>query len=102
MPSNFYYKSVADIDRANIHIRHESVKWGSDHGKLLEESLILTDAEQVFDFCRVLMDLQGYKLYLNTIAPSGVWLAVYLAAQKINQTQNLYGRPALVRTAAMC
>lgn len=100
VPSNFYYKSTEDIDKVNIFIRNERVKWASEHGKLLEESLILSESEQIFAFCRALLDLQSFKFYLNTITPSATFLGMYFAAQKINQTQNLYGRLFLVRVSS--
>lgn len=74
------------------------VKWNGEHGKLLEESLVLSDSEQVFAFCRALLNLQSYKLYFNSIMPTTIFLATYYAGQRINQHQNLYVRPFLVRT----
>lgn len=98
VPSNYYYKSAEDIDKVNIYIRNEKVKWNSEHGKMLEESLILSESEQIFAFCRSLMDLQSYKLYWKTITPSAVFLSIYFAGQKINQGENLYGRRFMVRS----
>lgn len=97
VPSNFYYKSTKDIDKANICIRNAPMtNWNSEHGKLLEQSLVLSESEQIFAFCQVLLDLQSLKLYMKSLTPSAIFLAIYFAAQKINQTQHLYGRFFLV------
>lgn len=101
VPSNFYYKSVENIDRANIHVRSSPVQWNTESGKLLEKSLILSEPEQQFAFCRALLNLQGYKLFVNTLVPSSAFFAIYIAGKQINQKQNLYGRLFLVRTTSL-
>lgn len=98
VPSNFYYKSTKDIDKDNICIRNNPMtNWNTEHGKMLEQSLLFSESEQIFAFCQALLDLQSMKIYLNSFTPSAIFLNIYFAAQKINQGQHLYGRLFLVR-----
>lgn len=93
IPTNYFYKTTNDVDTRNIFIRSEPVKWHTEYGKQLKQSLILTEDEQIFSFCRAILELKTFKVLINSLIPSFTLMAMYGIGNRINAKLNLYARP---------
>lgn len=102
VPSNYLYETPDDIDKENIRIGQNVVKWNSEDGALLEQAIILTNEEQLFAFCNAVYELNSNKLYYDNLTPSAILLALYAGGVLTNQKQNLYIRPAWVCSYNPC
>lgn len=97
IPINYLYNSTRDIDRFNIKLRTESIDWSSDHGKLLEKSIVLTEDEKMFGILRSILELQNYNHIHTTLVPSATVFGLYVSAQTLNNRYNLFKLPQVVR-----
>lgn len=96
IPNNYEYETVWDIEKQDIMVRWDSVKWTSEHGKLLETALVLKKDEQIFGICRAILELQTNKLLWNTLFPTFTWTGVCLMGATLNRKFNLLERPRSV------
>lgn len=72
-------------------IKNEPIEWDQ-----LQDSLILTESEQKFAFCRTLLELKAHKMYVNTgIAVSSV-VVTYTLGQYVNEKWKMFKRPYYV------
>lgn len=97
IPINYLYDSTRDIDRMNIKLRTESIDWSSDHGRLLERSIVLTEDEKMFGLLRSILELQNYNHIHTTLVPSATIFGLYVSAQTLNNKYNLFKLPQVVR-----
>lgn len=97
MPVNFNYTAAADINRSSIIIRGQPVDWNSQGGKLLEQSLVLSDDEQVFGIIREILQLQNNSVYLNSFYSASTVLSYYVATSTLNSKLRLFYRPLSLR-----
>lgn len=97
IPFNYEYNSADDIKRSEVRFRDKEVNWNAESGKLLEEALILTHDEQVFGFCKMILQLQTNYVLLNSIFPSVSFLMVYTVGNYLNSSLNLFVKPASIR-----
>lgn len=96
VPANYFYKTVDDIDKSKLFIRNTPIEWDQSIGQQLQDSLVLTEAEQTFAFCRSILELNSYRLYLNTIIGFGSVVATYTIGQYVNEKGKLFKRPFYV------
>lgn len=96
LPWNYSYDTVENIEKQDIRFRNEEIKWNTEQGKLLEESLILSEDEQIFGIFKSILQLQTHRVLLNSIYPSATFIFVYGVGNVINQRLNLYARPLSV------
>lgn len=94
VPINYFYRTADDIERGEIQIRQKEINWdNSEDGRMLQESLVLTEKEQIFSMARSILQLNTHKLLLTTIyAPFTIMLS-YAFGQYVNRSMNLYVRP---------
>jgi len=97
IPTNFSYTVAADIDKMNVIIRGKPVDWDSRGGKLLEESLVLSEDEQIFGIAREILQVRNNSIYLNSFFAGGTVLAYYAATSAINSKLRLFYRPVSLR-----
>ncbi|CRL02871.1 CLUMA_CG015765, isoform A [Clunio marinus] len=97
IPTNFSYTEPCEIDKANIMIRGKSIDWNSNGGKRLEQSLVLTEDEQIFALVREMIQLQDDKILLKSIYPTGAIALYYILSSGINTKFNLFIRPLSFR-----
>lgn len=97
IPENYTYTATADINRMDIIIRGQPVDWNSQGGKLLEQSLVLSDDEQIFGIAREILQLQTNSIYLNSFYSSGSVIAYYAATSSLNSKMRLFYRALSLR-----
>ncbi|XP_075156514.1 transmembrane protein 177 [Haematobia irritans] len=97
IPANYEYDSVSDIKRNEIRFRDQEIDWNSESGKYLEESLVLTEDEQIFGFCKALLQAKTQYVLLNSIYPSLSFLTVYSVGSYLNSSLGLLARPFSLR-----
>lgn len=96
LPTNYFCKTIQDVDTQDIVIDDKPINWNSVHGKQLLESLILTEDEQIFAFCRSIFVLQSAKVLVNSIIPPATMMTIYKVGQILNEKQTLYVKPIYV------
>ncbi|XP_037949768.1 transmembrane protein 177-like [Teleopsis dalmanni] len=97
IPVNYSYASPNDIKRSEIRFRDKEINWNSESGKLLEESIVLTEQEQIFSFCKSILQLQTHKILMNSIFPSITFIGMYAVGNYVNLRNNFYARPLALR-----
>lgn len=99
IPINYTFTSSSEIDRTNVLIRGNPVDWNSKGGKLLEESLILSEDEQIFGIAREILQLRNHNVLLNSIYACGSVVSFYITTSTINSKLKLFYRPLSMRIA---
>uniref|UniRef100_T1P9D3 Transmembrane protein 177 n=1 Tax=Musca domestica TaxID=7370 RepID=T1P9D3_MUSDO len=97
IPANFEYDSVSDIKRSEIRFRDQAIDWKSESGKYLEQALILTEEEQIFAFCKALLQAKSNYVLMNSLFPSLSFLTVYTVGSYLNSSLGLLARPFSLR-----
>lgn len=97
IPSNYFYESESDINKDSILVRNEKIDWNSKQGKLLEESLILTENEKIFAIMKAIIETDNFKIILDSVYPFMAILFVYTVANKVNHQLKLLSGPFAVR-----
>jgi len=97
VPANYLYDKISDIERGEIRARDKEINWSSEDGKMLQNSLVLSEIEQVFAITKSIMLLKTHKLLLTSLYPPLCLLSIYGTAHYLNQKMNLYARPLMVR-----
>lgn len=93
VPTNYCYDSTQQIEKGDIQLRQTNIKWGSEDGQMLQESLVLTEDEQIFGMARSMLQIKTHKLLLTSLyAPVSLFF-VYTLGSHLNQRGNLYVRP---------
>ena len=93
IPHNFTYDNPDHIERAEIMLKAESIKWGSNEGQMLENALVLTEDEQVFGIAREILMTNTYQPALNTVYPAVCTFFVYSVGKMFNARMGLLQRP---------
>lgn len=103
IPTNYLYDKISDIERADMRTKGgKEISWSSNDGQILQNSLILSEAEQVFGMARSILLIKSHKLLLESFyAPFSLY-TVYGIASYINQKQNLFARPLPVSGNDFC
>ncbi|XP_065348440.1 transmembrane protein 177 isoform X1 [Cloeon dipterum] len=99
VPSNFYFKSKADIEYNNITVQGEPIKQKStpeDKDQLLD-SLILSDKAKQFALGVQIYEANTAEIFNQSIAPSASIVAYYTLSTHFNQKFNGYARPVSYR-----
>lgn len=97
VPTNYEYDGTGDIKRSEILFRNEKIDWESESGKYLEESLILNEDEQVFGFCKALLQAKTHYVLMNSVFPSLSFITVYTVGSYLNSSLGLLARPFSLR-----
>ncbi|XP_073828751.1 transmembrane protein 177-like [Musca autumnalis] len=97
VPANFEYDSVNDIKRSEIRFRDQAIDWTSESGRFLEQALILTEEEQIFAFCKALLQAKTQYVLMNSLFPSLSFLTVYTVGSYLNSSLGLLARPFSLR-----
>lgn len=95
---NYSYDSDKDIERNDIKIRNEQIKWFSENGKVLQSSIVLTEDEQVFGIAKTILEAQSYRVLLNSIYPAATLTFIYAIGHFMNFRLDLFQRPLAVST----
>lgn len=96
VPFNYFYKSTDDIDKSKIQINGKPIDWDSNDGTLLESSLVLTVKEQLFVFCRSLLELDFFKHLYSTSIWAGAWIVARSMAEHNNKKYKMFRKPYYV------
>lgn len=96
IPSNYSYDNASQIERSEIMLKTESVRWGSNEGQILESALVLSEDEQVFGIAREILMTNSYQVGLNTIYPTICTFFMYSVGKYFNMKMGLLQRPASV------
>ncbi|XP_053963064.1 transmembrane protein 177 [Anastrepha ludens] len=97
VPVNYAFSEKQEINRQDIRFRDQSIQWNSDAGKLLQDALVLTEDEQLFGFCKSILQLQTHRVLLNSLFPSISFLSVYTIGHYLNMRMNLLAGPFSLR-----
>lgn len=97
IPINYSYTAKNEIDRSDIIIRGKPVDWGSRGGALFEESLVLTEDEQLFGIAREMVQLRHNDILLNSLFPTASIAMVYAISTAVNSKFRLFYRPLSLR-----
>lgn len=98
IPTNFLYKNTSEVDKYNLRIRNEAIKWNSKYGEQLEKSLVMTDDEKQFGLTRAILQLRNYNYIHDGFIPASLIIGFYSLGQEINRRYNLYRFPTAVST----
>lgn len=93
IPSNYSYDNAGQIERSDIKLQTEAVRWGSAEGQLLENALVLTEDEQVFGIAREILMTNTYQPALNTVYPTVTTFFMYSLGRYFNMKLALLHRP---------
>lgn len=93
IPSNYSYDSINQIERSEIMLKTESVRWGSPEGQQLEQALVLAEDEQVFGIAREILMTNTYQPALNTVYPTVCTFFMYSLGKYFNLRMALLQRP---------
>lgn len=93
---NYLYEKISDIERPDIRVRSKEVEWSSEHGKILQDSLVLTDTEQVFGIARSILMVKTHKVSIESFYPPICLMFIYGVGYYINEKMRLHGRPLAV------
>uniref|UniRef100_A0A1A9WQF2 Transmembrane protein 177 n=1 Tax=Glossina brevipalpis TaxID=37001 RepID=A0A1A9WQF2_9MUSC len=93
VPVNYDYDSIDSVKWNEITYKNKEINWDSENGKLLKQSIVLTEAEQTFGFCKALLQAQTNSVILNSIFPAITFLAMYTFGRYLNLSQGLLSRP---------
>lgn len=97
IPSNYSYDNSGQIERSEIKLQTEAVRWGSHEGQLLENALVLTEDEQVFGIAREILMTSTYQPALNVVYPTITTFLMYSLGKYFNVKLSLLHRPFSVR-----
>jgi len=97
IPINYVYNSSTDIEKGDIRVGQTPVKWNTSNGELLENSLVLTEDEQIFGISRSILELRSWKMGTELVFPVVTLLGMYSIAINVNQKFNLYAKHRAVR-----
>lgn len=97
IPINYTYAAASDIQKSDIIIRGNPVDWNSQGGKLLEESLVLAEDEQIFAIAREIIQLQNNNVYLKSFSGCGAFVMYYVITSNLNSKLRLFYRPLSFR-----
>lgn len=97
IPINYTYTDKDEIDKTNIIIRGKPVDWNSKGGKLFEESLVLTEDEQIFGITREMMQLRYNNVLLNSLYPTITLSMMYAMTTTLNSKMRLFYKPRSLR-----
>jgi len=97
IPMNYEFQRKEDVPHSEFLIDGEPIKWGSDAGKMFEESLILTEQEQIFGICKEILLTQTFKLPLDCFYPLMGIIVGYGMGHMFNNRLNLFQRPRSLR-----
>jgi hypothetical protein len=87
IPANFEYKSPSDIDRNALRVAQSiPVSWNTDEGRLLEQSLILSDNAQKFALAREISMVDTHHIYIYSAIHSMSLLLYYFLAMAANDS----------------
>ncbi|KAI5755436.1 hypothetical protein M8J77_016785 [Diaphorina citri] len=104
IPSNFNYKSEADIN-PNVKIESKLIDWNSEEGKILKESLVLSENAQKFAIAQEVYKCDLTSFYLHLSYPALAPGLAYIVADKVHEKMELHKRSLQLRTifyAGMC
>lgn len=93
IPSNYTYDNTNQIERSEILLKTESVRWGSAEGQKLESALVLSEDEQVFGIAREILMANTYQPAMNVAYPSVCTFFVYSLGKYFNLKLGLLHRP---------
>lgn len=93
IPVNYTYETVKDIERGDIRTRDKEVSWSSEDGQNLQESLVLSEKEQVFGMARSILLVKSHKLMITSVQGPACLMATYAIGHLLNQSGRFYTRP---------
>lgn len=93
IPSNYSYDNIAQIEKSDIKLKTEDIRWGSREGELLQKALVLTEDEQVFGIAREIIMTNNLQPALNTVYPTATTFFLYSLGKYFNQKLALINRP---------
>ena len=102
IPVNYSYSDSNEINKDDVRFRNNQIEWNSESGKLLQESIILTEDEQVFGLCKSVLQLQTHRVLMNSLFPSVSFLSMYTLGRYLNINLNLFARPMSVCVLLAC
>lgn len=97
IPSNYTYDNKDQIERSEIMLKTESIRWGSAEGQKLEHALVLAEDEQVFGIAREILMTNTYQPALNTVYPTICTFFMYSMGKYFNLKMQLLNRPLSMR-----
>lgn len=90
------YNNKNDINKREIRIRDQTVKWSSEHAAILEDAIVLSEDEQLFALARSVLESLNKPILLTSIYPSAIFVLMYTLGKLLNMRLNLYIRPFMV------
>lgn len=96
IPTNYLYDRISEIERSGIRYKDKEINWSSKDGESLQNSLVLSEIEQVFGIARAIMQIKTHKLLLTSLYSPICLVSMYGTAHYFNKRMNLYARPLMV------
>lgn len=101
IPVNYFYTTVDDIPKNQLLVNSNPIDWDQDSGQMLQHSLVLTDSEKLFAFCRSLFELKSYRVVVNTLIVPVVVIGTYTLGAFLNIKYKMFRRPFYVSVKAI-
>lgn len=93
IPSNYSYDNISQIERSDIKLKTDSIRWSSPDGERLEKALVLAEDEQVFGIAREILMTNSFQPALNTLYPTICTFFMYSLGKYFNVKLMLLQRP---------
>jgi hypothetical protein len=97
IPANFSYTNPNDIEKSELISRGNPIDWSSHAGKLLEESLVMKEDEQVFAIAREILYMKENNIILQSLYPAIGIFTYYSMTHNLNTKLKLLERPFPLR-----
>ncbi|KAL3283799.1 hypothetical protein HHI36_017970 [Cryptolaemus montrouzieri] len=99
IPGNFDFKREIDIDTSRIKLGGENLVWGTEAGKKLLKSFVISENAQYYAIAKEIKMRDTPKFLIDTITGISSALATYALANSLNKKFNFYVKPFLFRAA---
>uniref|UniRef100_A0A336KRZ3 CSON014677 protein n=1 Tax=Culicoides sonorensis TaxID=179676 RepID=A0A336KRZ3_CULSO len=97
IPDNFNYETANDIPKGAIVMHNKPIPWSTEGGKKIEQSLVLTEDEQIFAMLKEILALRTWEWPLNCFYPVMTLFTAYGLSHYINTKLKLFQRPLSLR-----
>lgn len=74
----------------NIKLRTDAIRWDSEAGGKLEQSLLLTEDEKLFGILRTALELRNYNYIHSAVLPAITVFGVYSTAPIVYKKYNIF------------
>lgn len=94
IPLNYFFNSIENVEKSII--TNNTIDWNSENGKMLKNSLVLTNDEKLFAIRRAIYEMNNHKFIWDTMYATFSVIGAYGAGQYCNLKFNLFKKSRYV------